>query len=88
MQGVSDLFKFVTDVELVGIEQQEDQVTSRGKSFADADEVILSFDALLLSVQNTGSVDSCVQTGLNGGTDLSSSFHAFPLRLQSFLFRH
>ena len=59
MQGVSDLFEFVTDVELVGIEQQEDQVTSRGEPLADADEVILSFDALLLSAQNSGSVDQC-----------------------------
>lgn len=51
------LLHLVADVQLVGVEEEQDEIASGRKPATDFQEVVRSLDPLLLSAQNAGSVD-------------------------------
>ena len=49
--------ELVRDVELVGVEQEEDSVDALGEPLEDPDELVAAVDALLFAAQDSRSVD-------------------------------
>ena len=46
-------FELIADIQLVGVEQHEDEVTAGGKPLGNVHEVVVALDALLLTAQHT-----------------------------------
>jgi len=56
-EGLDGPLELVRDVELVGVEEEEDSVDAFGEPLQDADELVAAIDPLLLPAQDAGSVD-------------------------------
>ena len=56
-KGLNGAPELVWDVELVGVEEEEDSVDAFGEPLQDPDELVAAVDSLLLSAQDARSID-------------------------------